>query len=112
MSLRGAVIAAGLCAFAGGAAAQEIPYLSIQSLEAGPSVCPGGLCQADGLAGFFAVLDEMEAGRRAGPVRIVQFGDSHTAGGRITGRLRARLQERFGYGDAGNAPGVTLTEVG
>jgi lysophospholipase L1-like esterase len=40
-------------------------------------------------------------------VRILQLGDSHTAGDRFSGRLRARFQERFG--DAGRGmlpPGV------
>jgi lysophospholipase L1-like esterase len=112
MKRRGAVIAAGLWAAATVAAAQEVPYLSLERLTPGVSVCPEGLCQPTALAGFFQALAETEAGRRTTPVRVVQFGDSHTAGGRVTGRVRAQLQARFGYAAAANVPGLALTELG
>ncbi|HYC67707.1 GDSL-type esterase/lipase family protein [Brevundimonas sp.] len=70
----------------------------------GTGVCPGGLCQADALNGLFEALAAMEAGARTEPVRIIQFGDSHTAGDRITGKLRADLQQRFGSGGRGLLP--------
>ena len=88
-------------------AAQEIPYLPQPSPDAGLTVCPGGLCQPGALAGFFRGLEATEAGDRTAPVHIVQIGDSHTAGDRITGSLRARLQARFGNAGRGVlAPGV------
>lgn len=52
------------------------------------------------LDAFFAGLAHAEAQSATdGRVAIVQFGDSHTAGDAFTGRLRQRLQRRFG--DAG-----------
>lgn len=74
-------------ASAGSSPAQERPYFALPSPVS--AACPGGLCQTEGLAPFFAAL----AARR--PVRIVQFGDSHTAGGDITASLLWRLQDRF-----------------
>ncbi|WP_332658855.1 GDSL-type esterase/lipase family protein [Brevundimonas sp.] len=112
MKRRGAIIAAGLWAVSAGVEAQEAPYLSLQRLAPGVSVCGGGLCQAEALAAFFGALSDTEAGRRVRPVRVVQFGDSHTAGGRVTGRVRAGLQGRFGYAGEQEGPGVALTEVG
>ena len=53
--------------------------------------CPQGLCQADALAPLFRALD----GRWGGDVRIVQFGDSHTAAGWITAAVERRLRVRF-----------------
>ena len=59
---------------------------------------------AEALAPFFAALGDLAAGRRAGPVRILQIGDSHTAGDVITGGLRARLQARYGAAGRGVLP--------
>jgi lysophospholipase L1-like esterase len=112
MQRRGAIIAAGLWAASAGVEAREVPYLSLQRLAPGVSACAGGVCQSDALAAFFRALADTEAGQRVRPVRVVQFGDSHTAGGRVTGRVRAGLQGRFGYGDADGGPGVALTEIG
>jgi lysophospholipase L1-like esterase len=82
-----AVAAMACLATAGPATAQERPWTPLP----GPisATCPGGLCQPQGLQGFFRAL------ARQGPVRIVQFGDSHTAGGDITDGLLSRLQARF-----------------
>ena len=46
----------------------------------------------------------LEAGARDRPVHILQIGDSHTAGDRITGAVRARWQARFGVGGRGVLP--------
>ncbi len=73
--------------FGGAVAAQEYPYEPLPSPVS--ATCPGGLCQPEGLRSFFAALD------RGGPVAIVQFGDSHTAGGHITRSLLWRVQTRF-----------------
>lgn len=97
-------LAAAAVLAAGVAQAQEIPYQP-QSLPApGASACPGGLCGAEGLAPLFEALKATETGVRHAPVHIVQIGDSHTAGDRITGALRAALQARFGHGGRGVLP--------
>ena len=74
-------------ALAGSATAQERPYVALPSPVS--ATCAGGLCQPEGLVRFFDALSQ----RR--PVGIVQFGDSHTAGGDITASLLWRLQSRF-----------------
>ena len=74
-------------ALAGSAVAQERPYTPMPSPVS--ATCPGGLCQPEGLIAVFAAFSQ----RR--PVNIVQFGDSHTAGGDITRSLLWRLQTRF-----------------
>lgn len=81
-----ALAVAGLMA-AGSALAQERPWTPLPSPVS--ATCPGGLCQPQGLTEFFAALD------RGGPVRIAQFGDSHTAGGHITESLLWRLRAGF-----------------
>jgi lysophospholipase L1-like esterase len=53
---------------------------------------------------FFAQLQALEsAGSADRPetVRILQFGDSHTAADMFTGRMRSLFQARFGNGGAG-----------
>ena len=60
-----------------------------------------------GLASFFHDLHRLQAGQ-LDHVRILQLGDSHTAGDVFSGYLRSRFQERFG--DAGRGmmpPGYT-----
>lgn len=105
MRTAAAVLLAGLWAAASGAAfAQEIPYAAVVAPPAGESDCPGGLCQARTLSGLFEALAATEAGQRTRPVHILQIGDSHTAGDRITGKLRADLQARFGVAGRGVLP--------
>jgi lysophospholipase L1-like esterase len=61
----------------------------------------------DALAPFFQALDALKTGDAAESkrvVRILHFGDSHTASDFLTGRLRQLFQES--YGDAG--PGLLL----
>jgi hypothetical protein len=58
------------------------------------------------LHNFFAALNEQqdEHGAGAAPertVRILQFGDSHTAADIFTGKMRASLQQQFGDGGLG-----------
>ncbi|MFC5346217.1 GDSL-type esterase/lipase family protein [Brevundimonas staleyi] len=74
-------------ALAGSAAAQERPYVALPSPVS--ATCPGGLCQPEALAEFFAALNQ----RR--PIGIVQFGDSHTAAGDIGRSFLWRMQSRF-----------------
>ncbi|MDP1778014.1 MAG: GDSL-type esterase/lipase family protein [Brevundimonas sp.] len=52
---------------------------------------------------MFEALSRTEGGGGAS-VHILQIGDSHTAGDRITGKLRAALQARFGDGGRGVLP--------
>ena len=100
-----AVLAWGLwTAPAFAAAGQETPYTPVTAAPAGIPICPGGLCQAEALTTLFEALAASEAGSREEPVRILQIGDSHTAGDRITGKLRADLQRRFGSGGRGGLP--------
>ncbi|WP_309629091.1 GDSL-type esterase/lipase family protein [Brevundimonas sp.] len=86
--IRTALIAAGALVVAGAGQAQERPYMALPSPVS--ATCANGLCQPRALANFFAALD-----RPGRPVRIVQFGDSHTAGGDILSSLMWRLRGRF-----------------
>ena len=40
---------------------------------------------------FFQALNALETGQSQDPVVVLQIGDSHTAGDRFSGRLRAQL---------------------
>ena len=68
------------------------------------------------LAAFFRALDRLQR-HEGGPVRILQLGDSHTAGDVMTARLRLLFQERFGDAGRGFMPaglpyyGVRQVEV-
>lgn len=95
LALIRALVAACL-ATSGVAFAQERPWTPLPSPVS--ATCPGGLCQPQGLEAFFAALD------RGGPVQIVQFGDSHTAGGHIPDSLQWRLAARFPRGDIRLSP--------
>jgi len=112
--IRGLVLASVLSAAAfvavpGFAVAQERPWTPLPSPPS--RSCPDGLCQARELTPLFRALD----GRWGGVVRIVQFGDSHTAGRLITGALETRLKARFPARDIRIEPigvvGVTLTDL-
>lgn len=82
----------------------QTPYVAQTTPEPGVGVCPGGLCRPDALDGVFEALAATEAGTRDRPVHILQIGDSHTAGDRITGKLRVDLQRRFGRAGRGVLP--------
>lgn len=53
------------------------------------------------LVPFFEQLYRHQQGLADGPLRILHYGDSHTAADEWTGELRARFQERFGDGGSG-----------
>jgi lysophospholipase L1-like esterase len=53
------------------------------------------------LTPFFDQLHQLEADPAAQLVRVIQFGDSHTAADLFTGALRTLFQEKFGDGGAG-----------
>jgi lysophospholipase L1-like esterase len=53
------------------------------------------------LVPFFEQLYRRQGGALPGPLRILQYGDSHTAADEWTGELRTRFQEKFGDGGSG-----------
>lgn len=107
--IRGLVLASVLAVVPLMATAQERPWSPLPSPQS--RSCPDGLCQGDTLTPLFRAFD----GRWGGAVRIVQFGDSHTAGLLITGALESRLKARFPARDIHIEPigvvGVTLTDL-
>ncbi len=50
---------------------------------------------------FFEQLYRHQKGDMPGPLRILHYGDSHTAADEWTGDLRSRFQEKFGDGGSG-----------
>ncbi len=69
--------------------------------EAPSPARPQRLTSPEALAPFFAALDD---GTARPPVRILQIGDSHTANDSLSGRMRQRLQARFGAAGRGWLP--------
>ena len=65
---------------------------------------PERLIGVEKLRPFFLMLAALEQNRARGPVRILQIGDSHTANDSLSGRLRERLQSRFGAAGRGWLP--------
>jgi len=61
----------------------------------------GALERPAALRRFFETLARLEAGQAQEDVRIVQFGDSHTAADIETAVIRRALQARFGDGGRG-----------
>ena len=53
------------------------------------------------LAQFFAALNQVRAGLKIEPVRVMHFGDSHVAADVLTGEIRRNLQNQFGDGGPG-----------
>jgi lysophospholipase L1-like esterase len=53
------------------------------------------------LDSFFKALDDTKRGERIEPVRIIHYGDSHTAADILTAAIRNKLQFDFGNGGAG-----------
>ena len=56
---------------------------------------------AAALVPFFELLYRHQKGEIPGPVRILHYGDSHTAADEWTGDLRSHFQEKFGDGGSG-----------
>jgi lysophospholipase L1-like esterase len=61
----------------------------------------GALERPKALTRVFTAWSRLEEGRAEDDVRIVQFGDSHTAADLQTGTVRRLLQSRFGDGGRG-----------
>jgi lysophospholipase L1-like esterase len=82
-----------------------LAFVTLAAAQPAASACTEQtLCHPEALAPFFRALDEMQAGRRAAPVHVLQIGDSHTANEMIASPLRQRLQTRFGTGGRGVLP--------
>lgn len=61
-----------------------------------------GIQNAAAMVPFYEMLYRLESRQGEGePVRVLQFGDSHTASDDWAGTLRARFQQRFGDGGPG-----------
>jgi lysophospholipase L1-like esterase len=60
-----------------------------------------GIENAAALEKFFRALAATKAGRRIDPVRIMHYGDSHTAADILTAEIRRDFQRDFGDGGAG-----------
>ena len=69
--------------------------------QAPVAVAPGPLDNPAALKRFFEALAHLDDGSAAEDVRIVQYGDSHTAADLETGAVRRALQTRFGDGGRG-----------
>ena len=53
------------------------------------------------LVPFFEQLYRHQKGDMPGPVRVLHYGDSHTAADELTGSMREQFQQAFGDGGAG-----------
>src|SRR5262249_42631252 len=62
------------------------------------------LASPEALAGFFEALAALDARPGTGVGRVLQIGDSHTANDSLSGRVRERLQARFGAAGRGWLP--------
>jgi lysophospholipase L1-like esterase len=62
---------------------------------------PVGIENAVALRPFFDQLHQLEADPKGRLVRVLQFGDSHTAADMFTGTLRTLFQAKWGDGGAG-----------
>jgi lysophospholipase L1-like esterase len=60
-----------------------------------------GIENPQALAAFFEQLHQLEIDPKSHLVRVIQFGDSHTAADLFTGALRTLFQSKFGDGGAG-----------
>ena len=60
-----------------------------------------GIENPHALAAFFEQLHQLEIDPKSQLVRVIQFGDSHTAADVFTGALRTLFQSKFGDGGAG-----------
>jgi lysophospholipase L1-like esterase len=82
-----------------------IPAPAPESFEASPAPTatltePQAFLYPTQLTPFFESLDALKSDPAA-TVRVLQFGDSHTAADMFTGAVRSQLQARFGNGGLG-----------
>ncbi|HET6861870.1 MAG TPA: GDSL-type esterase/lipase family protein [Pyrinomonadaceae bacterium] len=76
------------------------PSISNAQVNRGKMSGPG-LENAKALAHFYESLEQVKAGSRLEPVRVMHFGDSHIAADVLTRSIRERLQSDFGDGGPG-----------
>jgi lysophospholipase L1-like esterase len=69
-----------------------------------PLSAPQHLSSPEALNPFYAALAALDGKTAERPVRILQIGDSHTANDSFSGRMRDRLQGRFGNAGRGWLP--------
>jgi lysophospholipase L1-like esterase len=74
---------------------------SVRATAAPLTTAIGSLEGADRLAHFFGALAALDGGRSHDDVRVLQYGDSHTASDSGTSVVRRLLQARFGRGGRG-----------
>jgi lysophospholipase L1-like esterase len=79
-------------------ATREVMTDHIQHELAAPRL---GIENPRALSGFFDQLRQLQADPKSQLVRVIQFGDSHTAADVFTGALRTLFQQKFGDGGAG-----------
>ena len=79
--------------------AQPVTVIAPQAVLKPQTV--GALERPQALRRFWDALSALEAGQLAGDVRVVQYGDSHTAADIETAAIRRALQARFGDGGRG-----------
>ena len=75
--------------------------LLLPATRATPQATTRGIENAAGLDSFFRALAATTARRRMEPVRVMHFGDSHTAADILTAEIRRSFQRDFGDGGAG-----------
>ena len=74
---------------------------AMQQIAEGLANSPAGIENAAALRPFFDQLHQLEADPNGQLVRVLQFGDSHTAADMFTGALRTLFQGKWGDGGAG-----------
>jgi lysophospholipase L1-like esterase len=74
---------------------------AMQQITEGLANSPVGIENAAALRPFFDQLRQLEADPKGQLVRVLQFGDSHTAADMFTGALRTLFQGKWGDGGAG-----------
>lgn len=102
--VRRAALLALIVSVCGGLFALQACFRGEETAPPLPPLATTRLSSAEGLAGFFAALDDLDAHRATDVVRILQIGDSHTANDSLSGHLRERLQARFGAAGRGWLP--------
>lgn len=104
MTIRAAAAAVILSVTVGAAVCRaQTPYMPVERPVPGETICGAPICGAEFLAPAFLKLEALE-GPGGGRVHLLQLGDSHTAGDQISGRVRSRMQARFGRGGRGILP--------
>src|SRR5918911_2059302 len=75
--------------------------LLLPATRVAPQPAARGIENAAGLDSFFRSLSMIGTKRRIEPVRVMHFGDSHTAADILTAEIRRSFQRDFGDGGAG-----------